>query len=103
MTTVNEQPKPAATAPAASKPADAANVFEGTLVSVAGSKLVMTNKEGKESHYMLTNDARFTCDGTVCQAGDLQAGRRIRVTTATNDRGLATGIESLNAQAAIAV
>lgn len=101
MTTVNEQPKPAA--PAAGKPANAANVFEGTFVSVAGSKLVMTNKEGQKLEYMLTNDARFSCDGTVCQVGDLQAGRRIRVTTAPNDRSLATGIESLADQAAIAV
>lgn len=103
MTSTNEEPKPTAPAPAGSKPANTANVFDGTLVSVAGSKLVMTNKEGKEFQYTLTNDAKLTCDGTVCKASELQAGRRIRVTTVANDRSLASGIESLNSQAAFAV
>ena len=76
--------------------ASPANTFEGKVVSITGDKLVMTNKEGKEYSHTVAKDARLTCDEATCKSEDLKAGRRIRVTTAKDDRNVATRIESLD-------
>ena len=55
----------------------------GTVVSITGDKLVMTNKEGIEHSHALTVDAKLTLDGKACTAADLKPGTRIRVTCRT--------------------
>jgi CTP-dependent riboflavin kinase len=67
----------------------------GKVVSITGSKLVMTSKDGKEHSHTLAITARFTCDGKVCKAQDLKAGTKIRVTTQTSDAKVATRIEAI--------
>jgi hypothetical protein len=57
------------------------SAFEGKLVSIIGNKLVMTNKEGRECSHTLAADVKLSFEGTVCQAEDLKAGSKIRVTT----------------------
>lgn len=78
------------------------NTFDGRIVSLIGDKLIMSNTEGKEYSKTLADDAKLTCDGTVCKAEDLKAGHKIRVTTKADDRTVATGIESLNKNAEFA-
>lgn len=78
------------------------NTHDGKVVSMADSKLVMTNHEGKECSHTLATDAKLTCDGKVCKAEDLKAGKKIRVTTKKGDLNVATGIESLNKNAEFA-
>jgi len=102
MSTMNEEKKVAPQDAATSKQGHCSNTFDGKVVSMIASKLVMTNKEGKECSHTLAKDAKLTCDGTVCKAEDLKAGRRIRVTTKKDDRNVATGIESLDKLAAFA-
>jgi CTP-dependent riboflavin kinase len=68
----------------------------GKVVSITGTKLVMTNKEGKEHSHALTADAKVSCDGKVCKAEDLKAGTKIRVTTQTNDAKSVTRIEAID-------
>jgi hypothetical protein len=70
------------------------NTFEGKLVSIIGNRLVVTNKEGMGYSQKLAEDVTLTFNGTVCQAGDLKAGSKIRVTTKQDDRRAATLIDS---------
>lgn len=70
--------------------------MDGTVVSVSGDKLTMTNKEGKEHSQALAANVKVTCDGKTCPAADLKAGMRIRVTTDTVDRHAAVRIEALD-------
>jgi hypothetical protein len=72
------------------------NTFEGEVLGVTGNKLVMKNQLGKQYSHTLADDAKLTCDGTICQAEDLKSGTKIRVTTKQNDRRVATSIEALN-------
>ena len=39
--------------------------MDGTVVSVSGDKLTMTNKEGKEHGHTLGANVKVTCDGKV--------------------------------------
>ena len=78
------------------------NTHDGKVVSVMGDKLVMSSKDGKEHSHKLAQDAKLTCDGKVCQAEDLKAGRTIRVTTKEDDRYVATRVESLDKNAEFA-
>ena len=68
---------------------------EGKLVSITGNKLVMTNQDNKEHSHTLTDDAKLTLDGKVCQAADLKPGTRIRVTTPVADKSMANRIEGI--------
>ncbi len=76
--------------------------MEGTVVSVIGDKLTMTNKEGKEHSHALPADVKVTCDGKTCTAADLKAGMRIRVTTDAADGHAAVRIDALDKDAAFA-
>ena len=96
MSTVNEENMVASKSAAGDTNQSSAKTFEGKVVSVTGSKLVMTNKEGKEFIYWLAMDAKLTCDGSACHAEELLVGSKIRVTTRKVDRNVATDIESLN-------
>jgi len=67
---------------------------DGKVVSVAGNKLVMTGKNGKEHSHIVAANAKVSCDGAVCRFADLEAGWRIRVTIRENDNAVAR-IEAL--------
>ena len=69
---------------------------EGKVVSISGDKLVMTSVEGKEHSHTLARDVKLTLDGKACEAAQLKAGTRIRVTTRGADKQLATRIEGLD-------
>jgi hypothetical protein len=75
---------------------------DGTVVSVVGDKLTMTNKEGKEQSQTLAADVKVTCDGKDCKAADLKPGMRIRVTTNEAAPHAAGRIEALDKDAAFA-
>lgn len=71
---------------------------DGRMVSLAGDKLVMTTKAGRESKehvHRLAPTAEMTLDGKPCKAADLKAGTKIRVTMQTGDAKLATHVEAI--------
>ena len=74
--------------------------MDGTMVSVIGDKLTMSNKEAKEHSHALAANVKVTCDGKVCMAADLKAGMRIRVTTDAALPHAANRIEALDKNAA---
>jgi len=96
MSTVNEEKKAAHQGTAGIKTEACCHTFDGKVVSMTGDKLVVANKEGKECSHTLAKDAKLRRDGTLCKAADLKAGNKIRVTTKTDDRNVATVIESLD-------
>src|SRR5262249_35914507 len=66
----------------------------GTVVSVSGTKLVMTDKAGKEHSHTVAKDAKVTLDGRDAKLADLQPGMKIKVTTPKNALTRATKIEA---------
>jgi hypothetical protein len=68
--------------------------FHGTMVSVMDNKLVMTSVGGKERSYTVATDAKVTAYGKSCKTEDLKAGTKLRVTSKSSDRDLATRIET---------
>jgi len=70
---------------------------EGTVVSFAGDKLMMT-AGGKEHSHTLAKDAKLTIDGKEAKQADFKAGRKIRVTTGKSSDGkpVATMFEGLD-------
>jgi hypothetical protein len=81
----------------------APNMFEGKLISVAGSKFVMADVEGKESSHSFSTDAKLTCDGKTCASSELRPGSRIRVTTQKDDLNVATCVEAIDKEAKFAL
>jgi len=79
-----------------------ATTMDGTVVSVSGDKLTMTDKEGKEHSHALSANVKVTCDGKACTAADLKAGMRIRVTTDAAAPHAAARVEALEKVAAFA-
>jgi len=69
---------------------------DGKVVSISGDKLVMTNAEGKEHSHTLARGVKLTLDGKACEAAQLKAGTRIRVTTEGADKQLATRVDGLD-------
>jgi hypothetical protein len=69
--------------------------MDGTVVSISGDKLTMTNKEGIEHSHVLKADIKVTCDSKVCKAADLKPGMRVRVTENAESHA-ATRIEALD-------
>jgi hypothetical protein len=67
----------------------------GTVVSVSGGNLKMTDEAGKEHSQALAGNVKVTCDGKTCTIADLKAGMRVRVTTDKADQP-ATRIEALD-------
>ena len=79
-----------------------ANTHDGKVVSITSSKLVMTDKDGKEHSHSVSTDTKICCDGKDCKASDLKAGMKIRVTTKKSDEGVAVGIEAIDKDAGFA-
>lgn len=71
---------------------------DGKVVSVSEHELTMTNADGKEHSHLLSADAKVTCDGIPCKATSLKAGMKIRVTTKSDDKKLATHVEAIDKQ-----
>src|SRR5262245_8620825 len=70
------------------------NTHEGTVVSVAGEKLIMREKDQKNEHtHTLAPNAKITCDGRDCKLADLRPGMKIRVTTKPDDKTTAVKVE----------
>jgi hypothetical protein len=70
------------------------NTFDGMMVSVMDNKLVMASVGGKERSYTVATDAKVTAYGKSCKTEDLKAGTKLRVTSKSSDRDLATRIET---------
>ena len=96
VTTKTGEPKVATQIEAIDKNETFANTHDGSVVSITSSKLVMTNKDGKEHSHSVSKDTKVTCDGKVCKTSDLKAGMKIRVTTKKTDEGVAIGIEAID-------
>lgn len=73
-----------------------ANTHDGKVVSITSSKLVMTDKDGKEHSHTLSAHTKVCCDGEDCKISDLKAGMRIRVTTHRDDKSAVVAIEALD-------
>lgn len=77
-----------------------ANTHEGKVVSIAGNKLVMSDRQdGPEHSHILAADANVTCDGKACKASDLKTGMTIRVTTRKLDKNVAIRIDAIDKNA----
>lgn len=75
----------------------ASHEHEGKVVSIKGNQLEMSDENGKNPHTCtLMDTVKVTCDGKVCQASDLKAGMRIRVTTEKKAPHAATHVEALD-------
>lgn len=70
--------------------------FEGKLVSIGGSRLVVESEKDRKTSYALASDAILTCDGKVGKEESLKPGRRIRVTTQKGNSNMVTGVEWLS-------
>lgn len=68
---------------------------DGKMVSITGDKLVMANKDGKETISTLAQDGKLTIDGKIARFVDLKAGTRIRVTTLGDGKQLTNFIEAI--------
>jgi hypothetical protein len=73
-----------------------ANTHDGKVVSTTATKLVMTDKDGKEHSHTIMDDAKVTLDGKACKAADLKAGTKIRVTTQKNGKRDVLEIEAID-------
>jgi hypothetical protein len=89
---------PAGTVP----PETNTRTYDGTIVSLSGTELVMSGHDNKEHSHTVALDAMVTCDGTVCRTEDLKTGAKIRLTIKTDEKHMATKIESLDKQPAFA-
>ncbi len=79
-----------------------ANTHDGKLVSITSSRLVMTDKDGKEHSHSVLTDTKVTLDGKACKTEDLKAGMKIRVTTKKTDEKVAVEIEAIDKNAEFA-
>ena len=96
VTTTTKDAKVATQIEAIDKNETFANTHDGKVVSITSSKLMMTNKDGKEDSHSVLADTKVTLDGKVCKTSDLKAGMKIRVTTKKTDEGVAIGIEAID-------
>lgn len=60
---------------------DSGDTHSGVVVSAAGGKLTMTDKDGKNEHsHDVAADAKISCDGKECKLEDLKKGCTVKVT-----------------------
>jgi hypothetical protein len=58
-----------------------AGMHNGKIVKVEGTKLTMTDKDGKNQHtHAVPATATVTCDGKACKLSDLKEGYMVTVT-----------------------
>jgi hypothetical protein len=74
---------------------DKTGSHDGIVVKAGDSKLVMTDKAGKNEHTMtVSKTAKITCEGKECQLEDLKRGFTVRVETDAVNKTVATRIEA---------
>ena len=76
------------------KAADRRDVYEGTIVSVQGDKILVRDPKAKlkfEQAFTVSRGARISIDGKDKEIGDLQAGLKVRITA---KQGVTTRIEA---------
>jgi hypothetical protein len=98
MVNVKEKKKEAAQDGNVATKEQRSNKFAVKIVSVAGDKLTVTSKAGKNYSYRLAKDARITWEGKASKPTDLKTGSEIRLTTQPDDRNLVIEIESIDQQ-----
>jgi hypothetical protein len=54
---------------------------DGTLVSAAADKLVMTDSAGAEKSFSIADATKITLDGKAAKATDLKKGDKVKITT----------------------
>ena len=69
---------------------------DGKFIKLVGDKLEMSDSRGKEHSHMLAANAKVMCDGKECKAADLKPGMKIRVTTSSDDKKVATHVEAID-------
>lgn len=73
-----------------------ANTHDGKFVSMTANQFVMSDSKGNEHSHTLSKNAKVCCDGKECNASELKAGMKIRVTTKQGDESIAVRIEALS-------
>jgi hypothetical protein len=76
-----------------SKPHDG-KTYDGKVVGVVGDKLTTTCSEGNQHCHTIAADAKVTCAGKPSKAADLKAGTKVHVTTKSDDKTVATAVDS---------
>jgi hypothetical protein len=71
------------------------STHDGKVVSVAGEKVTMTDKDGKEHSHALAPEAKICLDGKAIKIEHLKAGMWIRVTIRDDNKDVAIRIEAL--------
>lgn len=74
----------------------------GVVVTISNTELVMENQAEKEYTLTLTENTSVTLDGTACEAKDLKAGTKIRVTTQSGKDTVATTVQAIRKNATFA-
>jgi len=103
VTTLKSDAKIATHIEAIAKDKMFANTHDGKVVSITDSKLVMTDKAGKEHAHTVSADTQVCCDAAECKLSDLKSGMKIRVTTHKSDKNVAVAIEALDNNAEFAL
>src|SRR5262249_20449201 len=75
---------------------DRFKAHEGKVVSCTDTKLIMTDKDGKEHTHMLATAAKILIDAKKATAQDLKPGMKIRVTTPKDNLKTAVRVEALD-------
>src|SRR5258708_33529929 len=83
-------------APALAEEKGDTQTHEGKVVSVSGTKLIMSDAAGKEHTHTLADDAKVWVDNKAAKADDLKPGMRIRVSTPKDDLTKVVKIEALD-------
>jgi formylmethanofuran dehydrogenase subunit D len=99
VTTKAGEPKIAIAIEAIDKNETFANTHDGKVVTITETKLVMTDKDGKEHSHAISTKAKVTLDGKDCKTEDLKAGFKIRVTTRNSEKGVVIEIEAIDKNA----
>jgi hypothetical protein len=92
VTTKYDDPKAVTNVEAIDKLENFANTHDGKFVGLVDNKLVMSDAKGKQHSHKLADDATLTCDGLECNATNLKAGMKIRVTTGPDDNSVVTHV-----------
>lgn len=72
---------------------------DGKVVGITDTELVMTDEDQERQTLKLADDVSITLDGKDCEANELRAGTKIRVTTQRGQNTIATKIEAIRKNA----
>jgi hypothetical protein len=63
--------------------ADKDDTHEGVVVKAADDKLIIADKDMKETTFDIGKGAQITCDGKACKLEDLKKGVKVKVKLAS--------------------